>query len=85
MIGLAIARFGAMYLPIPLLGSENPMETLDGWIFLAFFTGFSAVLFLVTVLVAQLETFVPSRRGRTLRAEPPEENRRPHHDEPTAA
>ena len=61
------------------------METLDGWIFLAFFTGFSAVLFLVTVLVAQVETFVPSRRARTLPTKPHEENRRPHHDEATAA
>ena len=75
-----------MYLPIPLLGSENPMGTLDGWIFLAFFTGFSAVLFLVTVLVAQLETFVPTRRVRTLPAKPHEDNRHhPRHDEPTAA
>jgi hypothetical protein len=74
-----------MFMPIPLLGSENPMGTLDGWIFLAFFTGFSAVLFLVTVLVAQMETLVPSRRRRTLPTEQHQENRRQHHDEPTAA
>jgi hypothetical protein len=61
------------------------MVTLDRWIFLAFFTGFSAVLFLVTVLVAQLETFVPSRRARTGRSGPEDETLQQHHDEPTAA
>jgi hypothetical protein len=61
------------------------MGTLDRWVFLAFFTGFSAVLFLVTVLVAQLETFVPSRKARARASEPEDETRQPHHDEPTAA
>ncbi len=41
------------------------MGTRDRWIFLILFTGFSAVLFLVTVLIAQLETYVPSRKTRT--------------------
>jgi hypothetical protein len=60
------------------------MGTLDRWIFLVCFTGFSAILFLVTALVAQLETFVPGRKARTHAAEP-EENGQQHPDEPFAA
>jgi hypothetical protein len=61
------------------------METRDRWIFVILFTGFSAVLFLATVLIAQLETFVPSKKNRTLPPEPEAEAQQHHHNEPTAA
>jgi hypothetical protein len=61
------------------------MGTRDRWIFLILFTGFSAVLFLVTVIIAQLETFVPSRKARCLPPEPELEAEQQDHDEPTAA
>jgi hypothetical protein len=61
------------------------MGTRDCWIFLILFTGLSAALFLVTVLIAQLETYVPRRMRRALPPEVEEESQQHHHDEPTAA
>jgi hypothetical protein len=62
------------------------MGTRDRWIFLILFTGFSTVLFLATVLIAQLETYVPGRKARNQLRTPDEEETRQHHrDEPTAA
>jgi hypothetical protein len=60
------------------------MGTRDRWIFLILFTGFSAVLFLATVLIAQLETFVPGRKAR-IRPPEPDEKEAQQHNEPTAA
>jgi hypothetical protein len=59
------------------------MGTRDLWIFLVLCAGFSAVLCLVTVLVAQIETFVPGRKTRALNPEPEEKHQ--ERDEPTAA
>jgi hypothetical protein len=62
------------------------MGTRNSWIFLILFTGFSTALFLATVLIAQLETYVPGRKARNqLRAPDEEETRQLHRDEPTAA
>ena len=61
------------------------METRDRWIFLTLFAGFSTILFLVTVLIAQLETYVPGRKAGSLPHEQEEESQNQHHDEPTAA
>ncbi len=61
------------------------MGTRHYWIFLISFTGFSTILFLVTVLVAQIETYVPGRRSRSEPAELEHESQQRHHDEPTAA
>jgi hypothetical protein len=61
------------------------MGTQDPWIFLIVLISFSAVLFLVTVLIAQLETYVPSRKDRTLPHAAEEESQHEHRDEPTAA
>ena len=61
------------------------MGMRDRWIFLILFAGFSGVLFLATVILAQLETFVPGRKARNLAPEPEQETQQQHHDEPTAA
>jgi hypothetical protein len=62
------------------------MGTRDPWIFLILFVGFSAFLFLVTVLIAQLESYVPSHKQRKLPGESEEDSQHHHHhDEPTAA
>ena len=61
------------------------MGTRDPWIFLIIFAGFSAALFLVTVLIAQLETYVPSRKVRAMPREMDEASNHNHQDEPTAA
>jgi hypothetical protein len=51
------------------------------------FAGFSVFLFLVTVLIAQLETYVPTRRVRTLPQDAEEQSHRHRRDqdEPSAA
>jgi hypothetical protein len=64
---------------------RNPMGTRDGWIFLILFAGFSVVLILSTVLIAQLETFVPSRKARPRPPDPEEDTQQQQDDEPTAA
>jgi hypothetical protein len=61
------------------------METRDRWIFLTLFAGFSTILFLVTVLIAQLETYVPGRKSRSLPPSPDDEIGQESHDESTAA
>ena len=61
------------------------MGPRDCWIFLALFTGFSTVLFLVTVLIAQLETYVPSRKSHTVPPAPDDETEQQTHDECDAA
>ena len=61
------------------------MGTRDPWIFLILFAGVSAVLFLATVLIAQLETYVPSRKVGALAREIEKESKHNHEDEPTAA
>jgi hypothetical protein len=61
------------------------MGTRDRWIFLILFTAFSAVLFLATVIIAQIETFVPNRKARRPLPEPETATEQEHHDEPTAA
>jgi cytoskeletal protein RodZ len=60
------------------------MGTRDPWIFLIVLISLSAVLFLVTVLIAQLETYVPSRKRHELTPNEDDESQQ-HHDEPTAA
>jgi len=61
------------------------MDTRDRWIFLILFSCFSAGLFLVTVIIAQLEAFVPRREARIPPSETEQEISQGHHDEPTAA
>jgi hypothetical protein len=61
------------------------MGTRDGWIFLLLFTGFSTVLFLATVLIAQIETYVPGRKAGSLAPELERELENQQGDEPEAA
>ncbi len=63
------------------------MGTRAPWIFMIIFAGFSVFLFLVTVLIAQLETYVPTRRVRTLPQDAEEQSHRHRRDqdEPSAA
>jgi hypothetical protein len=61
------------------------MGPRDRWIFLALFTGFSTVLILVTVLIAQLETYVPGRNSHTAPPTPEDETDQQINDECDAA